>query len=71
MEKHKEKKRESQGSSKSHKKDKKKKERMWKVVYYETNTSSVPSTSDAELISLKRRERKTVNQIPLSLSSHF
>lgn len=47
-EKHMEKKEESQSSSKSHKKETKKKKRMWKVVYYETDTSW-PSTFDAKL----------------------
>jgi hypothetical protein len=54
------KKEESQGSSKSHKKDDKKKKRMWKVVYYETDTSLSPSTSDTKSTSFKRNERKPV-----------
>jgi hypothetical protein len=62
-EKHKEKKGESQGSSKSHKKDDKKKKRMRKVVYFETGTSSSPSTSNVVSSFSKCHERKPVNQI--------
>jgi hypothetical protein len=57
------KKQESQGSSKSHKDIKKK--MMQKVIYYNTDTSSSPSTSGAESTSSKCLENKLVNQIPL------
>jgi hypothetical protein len=65
-EKHKENKEASQGSSKSHKRDKKKKKRMQKLVYYKTDTSSLPSTSSVKSTFSKRNERKTVksNKIP-------
>jgi hypothetical protein len=65
-EKHKENKEESQGSSKSHKRDNKKKKQMQKLVYYKTDTSSLPSTSSVESTFSKRNERKTVksNKIP-------
>jgi hypothetical protein len=62
--KHKEHKNESAGSIKSHKKGDKKKNKMKKVVYYETDSSS-PSTSGAESTSLKRQERKKYSKIPL------
>jgi hypothetical protein len=61
--KHKERKEEFTSSSKSHKIDDKKKNKMRKVVYYNTNTSS-PSTFNAELPSTKCQERKRSNQIP-------
>jgi hypothetical protein len=60
------KKEEYQGSSKSHKKKDIKKKRIKKVVYYETDTSSSPSTSGTKSTSSKRHERKPVNQIPFS-----
>jgi hypothetical protein len=62
--KHKEHKEESAGSIKSHKKGDKKKNKMKKVVYYETDSSS-PSTSSAESTSFKRQEHKKYSKIPL------
>jgi hypothetical protein len=62
--KHKEDKEESTDSIKSHKKDGKKKNKMKKVVYYETD-SSTPSTSNAKSTSSKRQERKKYSKIPL------
>jgi hypothetical protein len=62
--KHKEDKEESTGTVKSHKKGDKKKNKMKKVVYYETD-SSTPSTSDTESTSSKRQERKKYSKIPL------
>jgi hypothetical protein len=63
--KHKEDKEESTSSINLHKKKgDKKKNKMKKVVYYETN-SSAPSNSDVESTSLKRQERKKYNEIPL------
>jgi hypothetical protein len=62
--KRKEDKEESIGSIKSHKKGDKKKTKMKNVVYYETDFST-PSTSNAELTSSKRQERKKYNKIPL------
>jgi hypothetical protein len=55
---------ESTGSIKSHKKGDKKKNKMKKVVYYETE-SSMPSTFNAELSSSKHQERKKYSKIPL------
>jgi hypothetical protein len=57
--KHKEKKEESTSSSKSHKKDGKK--MMRNVVYYETNTSSLPSISDN-----KSSSKAIINKIQLN-----
>jgi hypothetical protein len=62
--KHKEDKEESVGCIKSHNKGDKKNNKMKKVVYYETD-SSTPSTSDAESTSSKRQERKKYSQIHL------
>jgi hypothetical protein len=62
--KHKEHKEESTGSIKSHKKGDKKKNKMKKVVYYETNSSS-PSTSGVESTFLKHQERKKYSKTPL------
>jgi hypothetical protein len=62
--KHKEDNDESASSIKSHMKGDKKKNKMKKVVYYETD-SSKPSTSDAESTSSKRQERKKYSKIPL------
>jgi hypothetical protein len=62
--KHKEHKEESAGSIKSHRKGDKKKNKMKKVVYYETDSSS-PSTSYSESTSLKRQERKKYSKMPL------
>jgi hypothetical protein len=62
--KHKEHKEESAGSIKSHRKGDKKKNKMNKVVYYETDSSS-PSTSYAESTSSKRQERKKYSKMPL------
>jgi hypothetical protein len=55
---------ESAGSIKSHKKGDKKKKNMKKVVYCETDSSTL-STSDAELTSSKHQERNKYSQIPL------
>jgi hypothetical protein len=55
---------ESVGSIKSHKKGDKKENKMNKVVYYETNSSS-PSTSGVESTSSKRQERKKYSKMPL------
>jgi hypothetical protein len=62
--KHKQVKEESTSSIKSHNKGDKKKNKMKKVVYYETD-SSMPSTSDAELTSSKRQECKKYSKISL------
>jgi hypothetical protein len=62
--KNKEDKEECVGSNKSHKKGIKKKNKMKKVVYYETD-SSTPSTSNAESTSSKRHERNKYSKIPL------
>ena len=62
--KNKEEKDESAGSIKSHKKGDKKKNKMKKVVYYETDSSS-PSTSSAELTFSKHQEPKKYSKIPL------
>jgi hypothetical protein len=55
---------ESVGSIKSHRKADKKKNKMNKVVYYETDSSS-PSTSGVESTSSKRQERKKYSKMPL------
>jgi hypothetical protein len=55
---------ESTSSIKSHRKGDKKKNKMKKVVYYETNSSS-PFTSDAESTIPKRQERKKYSKMPL------
>lgn len=57
--KHKERKKESAGSTKSHKKNKdhKKNKKMKKVVYYETN-SSLPSTLGDKSTSSKRQHKR-------------
>jgi hypothetical protein len=62
--KNKEHKEESVGSIKSHRKGDKKKNKMKKVVYYETDSSS-PSTSGAESTSSKCQERKKYSMMPL------
>jgi hypothetical protein len=62
--KHKEDKEESVCSIKSHKKGDTNKNKMNKVVYYETD-SSTSSTSDVESTSSKRQERKKYSKIPL------
>jgi hypothetical protein len=51
-------------SIKSHRKGDKKKNKMKKVVYYETDSSS-PSTSGAESTTLKHQERKKYSKMPL------
>jgi hypothetical protein len=55
---------ESTSSIKSHKKGDKKKNKMKKVVYYETD-SSMPSTFGTESTSSKRQERKKYSKVPL------
>jgi hypothetical protein len=62
--KQKEHKEESASSIKSHRKCDKKKNKVNKVVYYGTDSSS-PSTSDTESISSKRQERKKYSKMPL------
>jgi hypothetical protein len=57
--KHKEGKDESVGSIKSHKKGDKKKNKMKKVVYYETD-SSTPSTSSAESTSSNAKSVRSI-----------
>jgi hypothetical protein len=66
---HKEHSGESTSSTKSHKKKGGKKNRMKKVVYYETN-SSVPSISDTESTSSKRNKCKRVTKF-LSVTLTF
>jgi hypothetical protein len=65
--KHKERKEESASSTKPHKKkDGKKKNKLKKVVYYNTDLST-PLTSDIESTSSKRQERKRVTKSPFSI----
>jgi hypothetical protein len=68
VDKQKEHKEESASSIKSHRKCDKKKNKMNKVVYYKTDSSS-PSTSGAESISSKRQERKKYSKMPLRYPS--
>jgi hypothetical protein len=55
---------ESASSIKSHRKGDKKKNKMKKVVYYDTDSSS-PFTSFTESTTLKRQERKKYSKMPL------
>jgi hypothetical protein len=55
---------ESASSIKSHRKGEKKKNKMKKVVYYKTDSSS-PSTSGVESTISKRQERKKYSNMPL------
>jgi hypothetical protein len=64
--KHKEHKEESVGSIKSHKNGDNKKQKMKKVVYYETDSSS-PSTFVADSTSSKRQERMKYSKIPFDI----